>query len=82
MPRLENWTLHDIYGEIIEPIDFDVEKAGIIFGFVYDDEKNRFLNGTYIHTSQVQEIDLHNRFGITRNTRYELGERLVKDDRG
>jgi hypothetical protein len=58
MPRLENWR----------------EMFGSVCGNIYDDEKGRWEDGTYIHTSQIVNINYVKRELQTRNTVYTLGE--------
>lgn len=68
MPRLENWsiqTLTDSQGEYSR-----------LLGNVYEDP--RFLEGGFIHTSEIVEIDEENGIAKTRNTTYRLGEKLVR----
>jgi hypothetical protein len=63
MPRLEKWQLINNH----------------LYGEIFSDEKNRFEGGTSVKTSSVEEIDEVTGFAQTRNTRYELGEKLKVD---
>lgn len=34
-----------------------VRKGDVIWGYIYDDSKGRFADGTFIHTSKIVSID-------------------------
>lgn len=71
MPRLEKWMTRTI-----NPFMPDM----YLIGYVFDDEKNRFDDGTLIHTSTIVELNLEERYALTRSgSRYELGEKLVEN---
>jgi hypothetical protein len=44
----------------------------IIYGYIYNDIKKRFEDGTYIHTSKVLKADFVNGVVETRNSVYHL----------
>ena len=44
----------------------------IIYGYIYNDIKKRFEDGTYIHTSKVLKADFVNGVVETRNSVYYL----------
>jgi hypothetical protein len=61
--RLEGWVF--------------MPEAGWLVGYVYEDEKGRFRDGEYIHTSQVKQDPKTFKKGIDVKTKYsvyELGE--------
>ena len=62
--RLENWVLAP-WGE-----------DSVVWGNLYDDSKERFSDGTFIHTSSVESIVLieNVKYVQTRYSRYALGE--------
>lgn len=69
MPRLEKWMTR-----IINPFMPEM----YLIGYVFDDEKNRFDDGTLIHTSLVVEMDWDEMIATTKSgTQYKLGERFT-----
>ena len=71
MPRLENWCI------VVDP-NFTPYTAPELLkirmsGNIHNDEKGRFIDGDYVTTSSLQEIDLNKKIARTRNTTYELG---------
>ncbi len=61
--RVENWVV----------------EGGRVHGVVYDDRKQRFEDGTYIHTSPLLLIGRPTEGAImeTENSRYLLGRRAT-----
>ena len=61
--------------------NWDIESACdgsvMIVGNIYNDTKNRFVNGTYIHTSRVISIDFTIGVVKTKNSFYNLEPRKV-----
>lgn len=56
-------------------IDWTIEKrygSYVLYGTIYNDTKNRFADGTYIHTSSLTEIDFVNKVAKTKNSTYNL----------
>ena len=69
MPRLEKWTVRTL--NVFSP---DM----LLVGYVFNDEKHRFCDGSLITTSLIKDLNLDERYAITQSgTRYELGEKLV-----
>lgn len=69
MPRLEKWTVRTL--NVFSP-------EMLLVGYVFDDEKCRFCDGSLITTSLIEDLNLDERYAITQSgTRYELGEKLV-----
>jgi len=68
--RLENWKADPVFG--------------CIWGDIYDDVYERWVDGTYIHTSHVPNMrytDLEEGDIIeTLNSKYLLGERMKNDE--
>ena len=58
---LKNWTITLVN-----------KKDVIINGFIYNDIKKRFEDGTHIHTSKVLKADFVNGVVETRNSIYHL----------
>lgn len=55
--------------------DWTIEKWGdafVICGNLYNDTRNRFPNGTYIHTSRLCDVDFVNGVAKTKNSTYNL----------
>lgn len=55
--------------------NWTVEKWGdafVICGNLYNDTRNRFRDGTHIHTSRLREIDFVNGVAKTKNSTYNL----------
>ena len=55
--------------------DWTIEKWGdafVICGNIFNDEKNRFADGTPIHTSRLQIIDFVEKIVKTKNSTYNL----------
>ena len=55
--------------------DWSIEKWGeafVICGNIHNDTKNRFRDGTHIHTSRVESIDFVNGVAKTKNSTYNL----------
>jgi len=57
-----------------------IGNAIIVWGFIYGDVKQRWCDGTYIHTSAVINTEDIKEGGIIRtlNSVYKLGEPRVK----
>lgn len=51
--------------------DFDSDVVHLK-GYVYNDSKKRFKDGTYITTSKIKDINLKEGIVITKNTKYFL----------
>lgn len=69
MPTLEQWAEIDVHGE------------PSLVGYVYGDPRNNepdgaFANGHRLITSKISILDLENKTAQTRNTLYQLGEKL------
>jgi len=71
MPRLENWS---IVSTNISPYAAPELASPKLEGNIYDDEKGRFPDGSYVLTSRIVEFDSENMVAQTRNTKYILGE--------
>lgn len=71
--RLESWKIDPIFN--------------IIWGFIYEDERKRWPDGTWIHTSSIDHNTLRNTklkkgdVVKTLNSSYELGEPLLKNSK-
>lgn len=59
---LENWEIANYWNGSI-----------VIYGEIYNDIKNRFVNGTHIRTSNVQYVDFVEGIVKTKNSIYNLG---------
>ena len=70
MPRLENWSVVSTFVNEFQAPEL-LEKQ--LHGAIYDDELNRFKDGTNITTSTLVELDLNNKIAQTLNTKYVLG---------
>ena len=57
---LKNWRITIVNGDVI------------IYGTIYNDIKNRFPDGTFIHTSKVLKADFINGIIETKNSVYHL----------
>lgn len=67
--RLENWTavLHNM-----------TQRTHVIYGDMYDDERNRFDDGTRVNTSTTSQTEFKEGDIVeTRNSSYLLGKPLV-----
>lgn len=51
-----------------------VVSGNFLYGFIYND--HRFVDGTFVCTPVIQEIDFIEGIAITRNTIYSLGNPL------
>jgi len=69
MPKLENWSMGTSYNGFQAP---ELQEKQLR-GNIYDDEFNRFKDGTIITTSSLVELDLKNKIAKTLNTKYVLG---------
>lgn len=58
--RLKNWQVKSLYRWIY------------VVGYIYNDEKGRFEDGTLITTSAVKRIDFENKVVETLNSTYYL----------
>ena len=65
---LENWSIHLMY-----------DGRYVLRGEIYNDAKERFKDGTHIHTSALREINFVGGYADTKNTRYALG-RMGSDE--
>ena len=70
MPKLENWS---VGCNNFNPYQAPECQDKVLYGEVYDDEKQRFKDGVYIMTSSIIELDIKNRIAQTSNTKYILG---------
>ena len=70
MPRLENWSVGNLWDGYQVPGLLENQLRGI----VYDDEKNRFEDGERITTSLLKELNVKDKYAQTLNTKYILGE--------
>jgi hypothetical protein len=68
MPKLENWC---IVLDGVSPYTAPELMKLRMSGNIHND--NRFVDGEYVTTSSLQEIDLNKKIARTRNTTYELG---------
>lgn len=59
------------YDAIIKGWKWDQLYADSIGGYIYEDKKGRFGDGTFIHTSIVKEIT-EDGYAITLNSTYKL----------
>lgn len=57
---LRNWSLQLVDGGFM------------ICGYIFNDARKRFADGTSIHTSRVRLIDFDAKVAITRNSTYNL----------
>lgn len=57
---IKNWTLEKCYDGFV------------IIGYIFNDEKQRFADGTPIHTSRVRLIDFVDKVAKTLNSTYNL----------
>lgn len=57
---IKNWTIENWSGSFV------------ICGNIYNDTRNRFPDGTPIHTSRVEHIDFVNGIAKTKNSTYNL----------
>lgn len=71
MPRLERWSV--ICSEL-NPYQAPECQDKVLHGMVYDDETQRFEDGTPIRTSRLIEINTKNNSAKTLNTEYILGD--------
>jgi hypothetical protein len=69
MPRLENWSIILDDGN---PYLAPECRKNRLHGNIYED--SRFLDGTPVTTSSLQNIDIENKVAQTRNTQYTLGQ--------
>ena len=70
MPRLENWSV----GNLWDGYQASKINKNQLRGQIYDDEKERWEDGTSIRTSSLVELDINNKVAKTLNTKYILGE--------
>jgi len=71
MPRLENWSVIS-YDD--SPYLAPELRITTLQGEIYNDENNRFEDGTFISTSRLLELNLEEGYGLTLSgTRYTLG---------
>ena len=67
MPRLENWS-------VCYCNDYDsFEDSGVLRGQIYDDDKHKFVDGEYIHTTLVVKAIDDNTIETYSGTHYTLG---------
>lgn len=67
--RIECWSICLDYADIYQAPELYKK---YLQGNVYDNE--RFNEGTFIHTSSIQDIDLDNGIIKTKNSTYKLGK--------
>ena len=65
---ITNWTIEQ------------VSDAFVICGNLYNDTRNRFFDGAYIHTSRLCEIDFVNGVAKTKNSIYNLELKGADDE--
>jgi len=71
MSRLENWSVVD-YDD--SPYLAPELRTTMLQGEIYNDENNRFEDGTFISTSRLLVLNLEEGYGLTLSgTRYILG---------
>lgn len=70
MPRLENWS---IVGDL-DPYQAPELQVKYLEGEIFDDELNRFPDGSEITTSKLAKLDFSNMIAKTKNTKYILGK--------
>lgn len=71
MPKIENWAIIiDDSNPFIAP-ELCTQR---VQGYIYDDEKNRFPDGSPVATSGIIEKDFTRGIVKTRNTIYTLGK--------
>lgn len=64
--RIEGWFIDQV-----------VKKEFIIWGFIYDDEDKRWVDGTHFHTSGIKNRPVKEGDVVrTRNSSYKLGKKL------
>ena len=63
---IKNWNIENAYDGSI-----------MIVGNIYNDTKGRFVDGTYIHTSRVMNVDFLRGVAITKNSFYNLEPRKI-----
>lgn len=61
--RLEDWGIRRY------------DNGYFLTGYIFEDKKGQFADGTCIDTSYLCEIDFIRKIAITRNSIYILGER-------
>lgn len=69
VPILKNWVWDNVWK--------------IYWGFIYNDPKKRFPDGTWIHTSSIPDEKYRNKkrggcYIQTLNTKYYLGKKRTK----
>jgi hypothetical protein len=56
--------------------DWKIEKCWdgnyVVYGYIFNDAKNRFVDGAHIHTSRVLSIDFVEGVVKTKNSTYNL----------
>jgi hypothetical protein len=62
LPILKDFKIHQFLGS----------DKYYIQGYIYSDPKQRWKNGTSVHTSYLKSIDFEKGFAQTRNTLYKL----------
>ena len=84
MPRLENWSIvYDTYNMFSAPELLRKRLQGNI----YNDENERFPDGSRILTSNIETLDLESKIATTENTTYILGkiepeyEKFIKESK-
>ena len=71
MSRLENWSIIS-YDD--SPYLAPELRTTMLQGEIYNDENNRFEDGTFISTSRLLVLNLEEGYGLTLSgTRYILG---------
>jgi hypothetical protein len=53
-------------------------KRGWIEGYLYEDAKRRFPDGTFVHTSVITHINETEGWARTRNSLYKLGQKKCR----
>ena len=64
---LKNWTIENFW-----------DGSVVLYGEIYNDEKNRFSDGSHIRTSRVRYIDFEQGVVQTKNSTYHLAKRGIR----
>ena len=75
MPRIEEWSIGSNFISLYQAPE---AQNKYLHGRIYDDELDRFEDGSPIRTSSIQEFNLEESYAMTRNTMYMLGKPSVE----
>ena len=75
MPKLARWRFVNDFGS---PINYDESNHVHLQGNIIND--NRFIIGELIRTSRVKQVADDFTWAKTKNTHYELGDRLPEGE--